>query len=145
MALVNKQQSESLSLFFLNQQRPWKAKARTRMLSARSKCVNTHTHISPSHINFPILITSNYIAERVLMQSNLAELSRWRRTAHSKMSWSCDKSYWNKQLLDNPTHWWIKSSEDKTLRVLAPTPPYQAGRWDSGSNEVKQFFLFLFF
>lgn len=107
-------------------------------------CQHTHTSLSPSHINFPILITSNYIAERVLMQSNLAELSRWRRTAHSKMSWSCDKSYWNKQLLDNPTHWWIKSSEDKTLRVLAPTPPYQARRWDSGSNEVKQFFLFFF-
>lgn len=41
-----------------------------------------HTIIS-SHVNFPILITYNYIVEQVLMLPNLAELL-WRRNTRTK-------------------------------------------------------------
>lgn len=88
MGLVNKQQSDPLYLFFLNQHLETKlhllpprrdTAARGCMLSTRSKCVNTHsfcvTSIFPSSLFIIILQSRSY-----LMLSNLAELLWWRNT-----------------------------------------------------------------
>lgn len=88
MGLVNKQQSDPLYLFFLNQHLETKlhllpprrdTAARGCMLSTRSKCVNTRsfcvTSIFPSSLFIIILQSRSY-----LMLSNLAELLWWRNT-----------------------------------------------------------------
>lgn len=66
MGLVNKQQSDPLYLFFLNQHLEAKlhllaprrdaaaaAAARGRMLSTRSKCVNTHARSESRQFSHP--------------------------------------------------------------------------------------------